>query len=291
MAAFKTDKQLVKDYIVAHDHLQYAQLPDGTVAITMTHSNLNAKHLDLRFDLHNTILQVKERFRTHIGTPIDHQNLVLRRDGRDICPMNDNNKMLGFYSVESGMEIHIIDTDPFSLSRGGGLTDTSLVQKYRMDEEAYDKRKGTIRDYIKEQRKLDPNYKLRPKNAPAPAAPEEKGPPPGPESVEGISLNDRCEVKPGARRGVVRFIGEIPEIKAGGHWVGVQFDEPMGHNDGTVKGVRIFECLDGYGAFVRGNKILVGDYPERDLFGSDDEEGEKKAEKKDSDGEEDEDEI
>lgn len=165
---------------------------------------------------------MKERFRTHIGTPVEHQNLVLRRDGRDICPMNDNNRMLGFYSVESGMEVHIIDTDPFSLSRGGGLTDTSLVQKYKMDDETYDKRKGTMRDYIKEQRKLNPNFKLKPKNgagsaSDAPA--EDKAPPPGPESVEGIKVGDRCEVQPGARRGVVKFVGEIAEIKAGGHWV------------------------------------------------------------------------
>jgi tubulin-folding cofactor B len=70
-----------------------------------------------------------------------------------ICEMADNNKMLGFYSVSSGMEVHIIDTDPFSLSRGGGLTDVSLVQKYKMSEEDYDKKKGTLRDYIREKKK------------------------------------------------------------------------------------------------------------------------------------------
>jgi tubulin-folding cofactor B len=57
--------------------------------------------------------------------------------------------------------------------------------------------------------------------------------------------------------------------------VGVKFDEPLGHNDGTVKGTRIFECEDGYGAFVRGNKVLTGDYPERDLFADDDDEEDK----------------
>ena len=51
----------------------------------------------------------------------------------------------------------------------------------------------------------------------------------------------------------------------------MQFDEPLGHNDGTVKGVKIFDCAEGYGAFVRGNKVAVGDFPEVDLFGSDDE--------------------
>lgn len=45
----------------------------------------------------------------------------------------------------------------------------------------------------------------------------------------------------------------------------------MGHNDGTVKGRRIFDCPDGFGAFVRGFNIKIGDYPERDIFASDDE--------------------
>jgi hypothetical protein len=55
--------------------------------------------------------------------------------------------------------------------------------------------------------------------------------------------------------------------------VGVQLDEPSGSNDGTIKGARKFTCPDKYGAFVRGANVAVGDYPERDLFGSDDEEG------------------
>lgn len=42
-------------------------------------------------------------------------------------------------------QIHVKDDDPFSLTRGGGLEDVSLVQKYRMSEEDYDKRKGTLR--------------------------------------------------------------------------------------------------------------------------------------------------
>jgi hypothetical protein len=58
---------------------------------------------------------------------VDHQRLILKQSGETLCELSDNKRMLGFYSVSSGMEIHIIDTDPFSLSRGGGLTDTSLV--------------------------------------------------------------------------------------------------------------------------------------------------------------------
>jgi tubulin-folding cofactor B len=196
--------------------------------------------------------------------------------------MTDNQKMLGFYSVVAGNEVHVIDTDPYSLSRGGGLTDVTLVEKYRMTDEDYDKRKGTMRDYVKEQRKKDPNFKLKPKgmttmgvgtatadqqakidsfnmNEPAEA-------PPGAESVEGIEVGLRCEVQPGARRGVVMWVGEDAALKAG-HWVGVKLDEPLGMNDGSVKGVKLFECGENYGAMVRGKNCTVGDFP--DMFSLD----------------------
>ncbi len=57
----------------------------------------------------------------------------------------------------------------------------------------------------------------------------------------------------------------------------MQFDEPVGHNDGSVKGMQVFTCPAGYGAFVRGSNITVGDYPERDIFGSDEDQDDLKT--------------
>lgn len=88
-----------------------------------------------------------------------------------------------------------------------------------------------------------------------------------------MSIGDRCEVNPGQRRGVVKFIGEVPELK-GGHWVGVVFDEPVGMTNGSVKGVEYFQCGEGYGSFVRGKNMAVGDFPEKDLMDDDDDEEE-----------------
>ena len=53
--------------------------------------------------------------------------------------------------------------------------------------------------------------------------------------------------------------------------VGVQYDEPVGKNDGTVKGKRFFECPPKYGGFLRPDKLQVGDYPELDDLFTDDE--------------------
>lgn len=63
-------------------------------------------------------------------------------------------------------------------------------------------------------------------------------------------------------------------IRQAGYWVGVRFDEPVGRGDGTVKGKRVFECGKGFGGFVRGKNVAVGDYPERPFDEGDDDDDE-----------------
>ena len=100
---------------------------------------------------------------------------------------------------------------------------------------------------------------------------------------KGIKVGERCRVgADDGRRGVVRFVGEIPglggEREAGCVWVGVQLDEPVGRNDGSCKVEvvvergegeeketekrtetrRVFECGDKYGVFARPEKMEVG---------------------------------
>ena len=77
----------------------------------------------------------------------------------------------------------------------------------------------------------------------------------------GIRLHERCRIgSEDSRRGQVAFIGEVPEIPGGGPWVGVVLDEPVGKNDGSVKGKRYFECRPNYGVFVRTERVEVGDF-------------------------------
>ena len=72
--------------------------------------------------------------------------------------------------------------------------------------------------------------------------------------------------------------------------MGIRLDEPSGLNNGTVRGVRIFECEEGYGSFLLGKNVTCGDFPERDLMDSDDE-GAEKVKDVIEDEDEDEDEI
>lgn len=48
----------------------------------------------------------------------------------------------------------------------------------------------------------------------------------------------RCEVDPGGKRGVVKFVGTADTLAAG-FWVGVQYDEPVGKHDGLY----VFLCF------------------------------------------------
>ena len=129
------------------------------VILHVTHSNLKRRMIELRFDKHMTIAEVKSKLHRHAGTPPQHQRLILMDAGSPIGPLDDDSKMLGYYSVTNGMEIHVIDEDPFSMSRNGGLENEQLLEQYRLSEDDYDQRKGTVREWIREQKAKDPNWK------------------------------------------------------------------------------------------------------------------------------------
>ncbi len=62
-----------------------------------------------------------------------------------------------------------------------------------------------------------------------------------------------------------RYVGKCAGLPLG-YWAGVQLDEPVGRNDGSVKGKRYFECPLGYGSFLRPDKVNAGDFPEINEF-------------------------
>lgn len=265
-------KAIMRQYITGADHKEYTQLADGWCQLNVTHSNLNAQILQQRLSLHSTILEIKEKLYHHCGTSPGFMELVLQASNvglaSTVAHMNDDSKKLGFYSPSNGMTIHIIDKNPCSLSAGGGLENVNLVKKYEISEEDYDKREKTVRNYKREQLAKDPKWK--PKCQMEVPGKENKPSTQGAEftkdTVEGIEVGMRCEVQPGARRGVVKFVGDTKGLLGLGHWVGVALDEPLGMNDGSVKGVQMFDCSDRHGTFCRGKNIQVGDFPEIDPF-------------------------
>ncbi|XP_026453772.1 tubulin-folding cofactor B-like isoform X1 [Papaver somniferum] len=235
------------------------QIPtDDSVLLRVSHSNLKSFSADVRFSLQMTVESVKEKLWKKSGTSVDSMSLELFDDtGAKVSDLNDNSKPFGFYSLHDGYRLNILDLDPSSVTAGGWLEDTSLVEKYSISEEAYDKLGGTFRKYKEKfasqnpsvvENKITDNYME--------------------DLCANIKVGDRCEVEPGEKRGVVKFVGRAENI-APGFWIGVQYDEPLGKHDGTVRGKRYFTCPSLHGAMVRPEKVKVGDYPEKDPFEED----------------------
>lgn len=69
----------------------------------------------------------------------------------------------------------------------------------------------------------------------------------------------------GNKPGYVQFVGGTQF--APGQWAGIVLDEPIGKNDGSVAGVRYFQCEDGKGIFTRPSKLSRTALPEKETNG------------------------
>ena len=211
-----------------------------------------------------------------------------------------------FVADQRGWLVHCVDTNPQSLSARGGLEDVSLVPKFRLTEAQYDaKTQHTLRAWKRQQQADDPTFTLQKhatahaalhaamachrKGQPLPsgfildqngrvvkvttaAATTNTGTSFGPDTVEHVLLEHRCQITAGRRRGVVAWKGEIESLGSGGYWVWVRLDEPMGKHDGSLTGgQRYFESPPQHGTFVRGHHLECGEFPERDIMEDDDE--------------------
>ncbi|KAL9247886.1 hypothetical protein vseg_021266 [Gypsophila vaccaria] len=232
---------------------------DDSVLLHVTHSNIASFNADLRFSLQMSVEAVKDKLWKKCGTSVHSMSLELYDDsGALIAQLSDNSAPFGFYSPLNGYRLHVVDLDPSSITSGGWLDDTSLVQKYEISEEDYEKRQGTFRKF---------KEKLAHQN---PQSVSTKVPDNYMEDLcANIKVGDRCQVQPGDKRGIVKYVGRA-DILGPGFWVGIQYDEPLGKHDGMVRGIRYFNCPQLHGGMVRPDKVQVGDFPERDLF--DDEE-------------------
>ncbi|CEM33406.1 unnamed protein product [Vitrella brassicaformis CCMP3155] len=230
------------------------------VPLDITHSNFeNHRWAEIRLDPEHTIEQIKERLYRMVGTPPASMKLTLQHPtGEFEIPLDDDSAQLKRYGIEPGLVLHIDDTDPNSLSKGGGLEHTEMVAKYTMSDEDYAKRSGTMREFKARMQAARPELFSQ-----GDASSEEPA-----ESLEQLKqdypVDSRCEVQPGGRRGRVAYVGQVEG--GTGNYIGVELDEPQGKNDGTKNGKRYFDCRPNYGCFVRRDKVAVGDFPPIDPF-------------------------
>jgi len=251
-------------------------VPDGTFKVVGTgdfvnvliSNNLNNHASEKRFARGITVGDLKGKLELITGANAGSMTINVHDEksgGAKVCALTDDGALLGSYPVDDGMRLHVQDTGPKAF---GEFDDLSKVEKYELTEEQYSKRTDTVRAYLQRNRLGKYNEEemeqLRIEKEKEEAA--EKA------LVSQMKVGDRCEAQVpgnGTRRGTVRFLGNTSFKE--GLWVGIQYDEPQGKNDGSVNGKRYFECPDKYGGFVKPCYVKVGDYPEEELDFSDDE--------------------
>jgi tubulin-folding cofactor B len=134
-----------------------------------------------------TVEAVKLKLGTHCGTLASDMILHLKDgSGKLVAILAESHRKLGFFSPEDGWVLlfqrlctlhkmhigalqagcskcchmlcrwvlHVIDTNPNSLSARGWLEDTSKVQKYVMSDADYDARENTYRRHKAQKQKV-----------------------------------------------------------------------------------------------------------------------------------------
>lgn len=74
----------------------------------------------------------------------------------------------------------------------------------------------------------------------------------GSHTTEDWAVGDRCYAG-GTKAGTIAFIGEVKFQP--GEWAGVILDEAAGKNDGSVAGIRYFQCSANRGLFCKLNRL------------------------------------
>ncbi|CAD6891261.1 unnamed protein product [Tilletia caries] len=245
-----------------------------------------------RFSSSLTLHALAGRLELITGIPIGAQKLSLystRTDGNNgdsgaqeptliaADLLGDDDRLdatLDSIGAIDGMGLKVDDTRPPSLANQ--FLDDSQVDKYEMDDETYAKRSDTVLTW--KQRNKFGEFADKPVDA---SSSSSNTTPVSPLSEEQILAQLPAELEVGARcivdlsgtstnerRGTLRFVG--PTEFAKGAWIGVEYDEPVGKNDGSVAGKRYFDCRPNFGGFVKPEKVKVGDYPPVDLMNDDD---------------------
>ncbi|KAH8104089.1 CAP Gly-rich domain-containing protein [Cristinia sonorae] len=216
-----------------------------------------------KFDLHLTVGSLKDKLELITGVPPQNQRITVHNSDSDNDPLavlDDDAKPLGFYGVRDWQTLKVTDLNP-SVSFTGQLTDVSQVDKFELSSDAYAQRQDTVLAY-KQRNKIG-------------RFSEKEGTAPKPVVEVNIPIGSRCEVETAEenfhKRGTVRFVGPTKFGNGEGIWVGIEYDEPIGKNDGSVQGERYFECQPNFGVFVRPDRVKIGDYPVEEIEFSDEE--------------------
>lgn len=237
----------------------------------ITH-NIMPMNVEKRFDSNMTIGDLKKKLVLVVGTSCENMIIQHRNaEGEVLCTLQPDSEKLSNseFQLKDFSNIHIVDisakandniVNQLHAYDLGKLSEKD-IPKYQLNEEEYNKRPDTFSKWKEanlKQFEMEKQQQKLKKEEEAKLMEDDQL-----NIINGkkIKVNERCEIKDKGfnKRGVVKFVGKTQF--ANGYWVGIQLDEPYGLNDGSVKGVRYFECPDKYGKFLKPDAVECGDFP------------------------------
>ncbi|KAK9881935.1 hypothetical protein WA026_018129 [Henosepilachna vigintioctopunctata] len=231
----------------------YKVVTSDFVNLQISTSKNDISFAEKRFPKDITIVDLKAKLELVTGGNCQTMKLeVYDKNNKLVCKLEDNDKQLGSYPIDSGMRLHIIDQ--FLLKNE---FDSKDVEKFELSSEEYAKKSDSVRAFLMKNKLGQYNEEYQKKKEKSES--EEKT------LADKMVINSRCKViiqNTSARLGTIKYIGKVDDLQ--GYWIGVQYDEPLGKHNGSLKGKQYFECPDKYGAFLKPQVVTMGDFPEED---------------------------
>ncbi|KAL4720643.1 hypothetical protein ACJJTC_001809, partial [Scirpophaga incertulas] len=196
------------------------------VHITKSDSE-DAAPVERRFKKNITILEFKTKLELVTGgSAVTMKLKIYDSKNNFICDIDNDTALLGSYPIDDGTRIHVIDN--FTLIND--FSSAESADRFRLSEEEYEKKGDTLRSFLQRNRlgKYNEEEMNKLKEQQQKELEEEA------KLAEAAVVGARCEVRvprQAARRAAVRYNGPLAGAK--GLWIGVQYDEPLGKNDGS----------------------------------------------------------
>ncbi|KAK4528342.1 hypothetical protein GAYE_SCF55G6282 [Galdieria yellowstonensis] len=212
-------------------------MSSSTLVLDVTHSKRPLVFREVRFQPDWTLEHVKKKLEVVTGTLHSDFLIEVYDDrGQKVGEMvDDQQATLGSFPIRSNYRLHVVDhrEQDDSEDRIWREEEAEEVPKYQVPEESYAQREVSGRKFREEMLQAKASHST---------------------NIE-LHVGDRCFVAPNNRVATVRYVGKLPVHEAETVFVGVQFDEPVGKNDGSYQGHYYFHCEPGYGSFVPLNRI------------------------------------